>query len=982
MRILFVFLIVCTIANGQNHEKVLDSIKNLITDQSTIDEKISIHLDRLTYCYTNSVDSATFFKVMKEFEIEENCHDCPFIARNSLGHFYYTKNEFDKSEKYFERSIKESKSVCDYAYNNSLSWLTQINLNNGSYEKAKQNIDELIEYNKDENPEVRFNAYFLLGGIQREQGYSLSAINSFHNADSCTSLFKDNGFRFICKSKVYNNLGNTFREIKDYENAEYYINKGIESSENTKYKDEIPFLKMSLAILNADQKKYVESSIVLDSLEKTFERQSNFDYELGEVFFYKGICKHGLGEYKEALIHFEKAKRIYKAHGNFLTLAETIAYMANCYMELKELNKASILLDSAITIANEIEIEPIQISTLDYMIKLSVLNKEFEKSYELILVRDSLKQIIQNRIDKNRVIDRETQFQTQLKDEELKFLKASKELDDQKQKQKENILIGGIILTSIIGVMLFFLFRNRQNTNRKLKEIDTIKTRFFENISHEFRTPLTLIKLPLSQAIHNKEELDLKELNLMHNNASRLQNLIEDLLSLSELEAGKMEIKKSDQDPLVQAKTLSSQFDSYAESKGINYHKVIERNSIKATYDKSVVDKVLANLISNAIKYSETGGEVQVSVSIVDQKLVMKVSDKGDGISPADQEKIFERFYRVGETDEGKQGSGIGLALVKKLLEINSGTIEVTSKINEGSTFTASIPMENIVQLPFEPLPEKTKEKKYFNLKKEDLLESIELSDKPKLLITEDSKELLTYISTLFKEDFQLIDAKDGEEGMKKALEHVPDFIISDWMMPNKNGLEFCKDVKTNSITSHIPFLLLTAKSMVEDKIEGYDTGADAYFSKPFNFNELKARVNSLLKQRKLLYDKFSYSDIQLSGSSNNSLDIEFWQEFKSYLKQHIKESDLLSATQFSEHLGMSRMQLHRKLIALTGKNLSTFVKNQRMNLACELLKDKSLRISDVCYEIGYEDKSAFARVFKQEFGVTPTQFRKNLDES
>lgn len=966
------------IGNGQNHIQALDSIKNLITDKSTPKEKVEIHSIRLEYCSRNNIDSITFFKVLKEFESEENCPDCPYVARYNLGHYFYEKNDLEKSKKYFKRSVVESKSICDDAYNNSLAWLAQIDLNKGNYEKAKQSITQLIEYNRDKNPEARFNAYFLQAGIQREQGYTLSAISSFHYSDSCTSLFKNSDFKFVCKSKVYNNLGNTFREIKDYANAEYYLNKGIKFSLKTEQQDELPFLKLSKAILKADQKKYLKSIEALDSLEELFKKQEMFNYELGEVYFYKGICNLGLGKYKEAIAFFDRAKRIFQAFGNYLVYAESIAYKAHCHIELKELKKATILLDSAFSIANEIKIEPIQISTLEYMIKLNVLKKQFKRSYELIQIRDSLKENIQNRIDKNKVIDRETKFQAQLKEEELKLLKANQIINKEKNNRKSNILIGGIILSLLSGAVLFTLYRNRQKTAQKLKEIDKLKTNFFENISHEFRTPLTLIKLPLSQAINANKPIDVKELNLMHNNASRLQNLIEDLLSLSELEAGKMKIKKTAQDPLLQSKTLCSQFDSYAESKGINYQKVIERNSIKATYDKSVVDKVLGNLISNAIKYSEKGGEVQVSVAIIDQKLVMKVSDKGEGISPEDQAKIFERFYRVGDSDEGKQGSGIGLALVKKLIEINNGSIDVTSKINEGSTFTASIPLEHCVQLPFEEKSPAVENRVQVESEKENLLEIIELNDKPQILIAEDSKELLDYISALFKDDFQVIQAKDGEEGMHKALENVPDFIISDWMMPTKNGLDFCKSIKTNTITSHIPFLLLTAKSMVEDKIEGYETGADAYFAKPFNFKELQSRINGLLKQRQLLYEKFSNSDIPLSTPTTNSIDAQFWKDFKSYLKNNISNSEL-SANQFAEHLGMSRMQLHRKLTTLTGQSLSAFIKNQRMNLAVNLLKDAAYRISDVCYEVGYEDQSAFARAFKKEFGVTPTQYRDKL---
>lgn len=508
--------------------------------------------------------------------------------------------------------------------------------------------------------------------------------------------------------------------------------------------------------------------------------------------------------------------------------------------------------------------------------------------------------------------------------------------------------------------------------------MDATKSRFFENISHEFRTPLTLIKLPVIEALRLNRSLSNEQLNTVHNNASRLQNLIEDLLSLSEMEVGKTHTNITSQNPLKQASALSAQFNSYAESKQIRYHTHIVSNDQIADYDKKVVEKVLTNLISNAIKYTAKGGEVDVVAALNGQNLEIKVSDNGNGISEQDQDKIFDRFYQINEKDEGNQGSGIGLALVKKLLEVHHGNITVISKKGVGSTFIATLPIANIRKEIQKKELESDKGEIATSVTK-DLVSEVNLSDKPQLLIVEDNEELRDYIKDIFKDNYEVHTAQNGLVGLEMAIDFVPDFIISDWMMPEMNGIDLCQNIKTNNITSHIPFLLLTAKADVKHKIKGYETGADAYFSKPFNMEELKAKIDSLINQRKVLYEKYSDGNIPTNLSAN-SHDVNFWEEFKIHLKTNLSESELSTET-IAHALAVSRMQLHRKITALTGMSVGTLIRNQRMKQATRLLEDPKFRVSEICYEVGYDDSSSFTRAFKKEYGLTPTEYRKNVEK-
>lgn len=962
------------ISYGQS-ELNIDSIKNVLKVNKFKSVDLEINTIKKVceyYQYKNKDSTIKYARALENAGRKYNnangiFNGCFF----QYSHFYYS-GEFAKCLYPYLNSYKEIKLLDDAKVEVlALVKIAQIYSSIRHKDSSKYYINIALKTSIKENYELgKIMCYSHIGStFYSVQQLDSAMIYYLKGEKSCAVLNAPNNFcASICKmiAKIHVHKDEYDKAINKYliAQSQFKENGNIKAYNTTNTR---------IANVLTRIGEYDKAKQKLDSSYSYFKSKGYFPDLITCLFEMSNLAI----EQKSYTRNLEICKEIEQLHSkNEVHLSRSINNeFGKAYYFVGDFNRAILFLEKAYKEALNKENNSKQENALFYLCKAYSKAGQFEKSTEYYEKYIQVHEINEKLKSKEFTSDIEAKYQSKKQEQEIEILKSQNALAEEQKMNQLSLLISGVVISTLIGIIFFFLYYNKKKTSKKLQEIDLIKTRFFENISHEFRTPLTLIKLPLSQAISSNRELKEKDLNLMHNNASRLQNLIEDLLSLSELEAGKMKIKKTSQDPLVQINTLCSQFDSYAESKGISYQKVIERNSIKATYDKSVLDKVLSNLISNAIKYSENGGEVQVSAAVVDQSLVLKVSDKGDGISPEDQEKIFDRFYRVGESNNGKQGSGIGLALVERLLKINNGSIKLTSKINEGTTFTAIIPLEDIIQLPFEPYSKTASKKKGTKKNTMDLLENVDLSTKPKLLITEDNKELLEYISNLFKEDFQIINAVNGIEGMQKALEHVPDFIISDWMMPKRNGLEFCNEIKTNSITSHIPFLLLTAKSMVEDKIEGYEIGADAYFSKPFNFDELKSRINGLLKQRTLLYEKYRNLDAQLSAPVSNSLDVKFWEEFKNYLKTNIQDSEL-SSSKIATHLGMSRMQLHRKLTSLTGQNLSAFIKNQRMNLACELLKDKSYRISEVCYEIGYEDKSAFARAFKKEFGLTPTQYR------
>lgn len=946
-------------------------VSQLEVDYEFYKKKLNTHL-------SSNLDSLDFYlKELTHFYKENNHAKAEILYYNTIAQkfslkYSNTENDIDSFEFYLNKSIEVAK-INELHYSDHLYEIGYENIINCNSEKVLNYSEKLEKYYEKTNHErALVKSYTLKSTVF---SYCLneydSAILYYQNSLEMMRKIQDSGQIAI----LLENIGMTYLELEEYSKSIVFFEEALVIEQKIHSQFGEFFCKYQMARALYSLEKYALSEqYLLESYE--FFKKGNHIVQKSECANLLGLLYVNTKQFNKADKYINIALAHYSNNNNIPSLLSVYDTKAKLHFKEKEYEKCRKTLKKAIKLNEQTKILAFDIKFYELLYQSESKLGLHQDAFISLLYLDDLEDSINSNEQKLKIQEIEEKYENEKKEEQIKLLKSNSIIEKQRQRRKSNFLIGGIVLSSLIGLFLYLLYRNRQKTTNKLKEIDQLKTRFFENISHEFRTPLTLLRLPLSQAITNQRELCVKELNLMKNNTDRLLNLIEDLLSLSELELGKIKLNKSQQDPFLHSRTICSQFNSYAESKNLEYRKNIDSVSGVANYDKSILEKVLSNLITNAIKYSKTNGKVHVKVSYTENFLIIQVSDNGEGISKEDQKQIFERYYQIRGHEDGIEGSGIGLALVKKILENIGGDIEVKSKIGEGSTFIAKIPMEIKIDSLTTSNPLNQIKETQFENKGKDLLETQNIDDRPVLLIAEDSEELLQYTAELFKEEFQILTAKDGKEGLQKALKTVPDIIVSDWMMPNKNGLEFCKEIKSNSITSHIPFILLTAKSTVEDKIDGYETGADSYFSKPFDFNELTAKIFSVLKQRQLLYKKFSNEDMKLVSSTTNSYDIKFWKEFKIFLNDNISLANL-SASQIATHLGMSRMQLHRKLTALTGQNLSSFINNQRMQLAAKLLKDSAVRISEVSFKVGYEDSSAFSRAFKKEFGMSPTQFRE-----
>jgi signal transduction histidine kinase/ligand-binding sensor domain-containing protein/DNA-binding response OmpR family regulator len=520
----------------------------------------------------------------------------------------------------------------------------------------------------------------------------------------------------------------------------------------------------------------------------------------------------------------------------------------------------------------------------------------------------------------------------------------------------------------------------------KMHEVDELKSRFFANISHEFRTPLTLIFGPAKDVIEKTKEPDTKRnVGVIKRNASRLYSLVNQLLDLSKLESGKMKLEASEQDLILLLKGIFLSFTSFAERKKITLKfNTIEEN-LYVYIDRDKVEKIINNLLSNAFKFTPEGGRIDFKVEQLINEVEIGITDNGIGIPKERIDKIFDRFYQVdsSHTRQG-EGTGIGLALTKELVELHKGKIKVESKEGEGTTVSVQLPLgkdhlkpEEIVDKQVEEIIPETEELSEPLLDTENRKEKTDLdvlldTDKPLLLIVEDNSDVRSYIISHLEEDYRIQEAVDGEDGLEKALNHIPDLIISDVMMPKMDGFELCNKLKTDERTSHIPIIMLTAKATSKDKIEGYETGADDYIMKPFDADELKARIKNLIEIRRNLQKKFSENEYSIPKELS-SIDEQYLKKAFQVINEHLSEEEF-SVEQFCLEVGMSDVQNYRKLKALTGRSPSSFIRSIRLKKAKNMIEERRGTISEIAYSVGFGSPSYFTKCFKEEYGYLPSE--------
>lgn len=552
-----------------------------------------------------------------------------------------------------------------------------------------------------------------------------------------------------------------------------------------------------------------------------------------------------------------------------------------------------------------------------------------------------------------------------------------------------------LLYTLLLSIIVYFLRRyelGRVRLNERLKlemfrnesrdKLDKLKSHFFADISHELRTPLTLILGQIESVLETATSDDRAKLTIAQKHGTRLLLLTDQLLELSMLDAHNIQLRTSEHNIVSFIKSLVLSFEPIATSRDITLEFNSSDDQIYTSFDPDRLEQAICNLISNAFKFTGSPGVITVDVMKEDEEFIqIRVGDNGPGIDAGDLSLIFSRFYRgEGAVKRKNQGAGIGLAITKELVELHKGTITAENKLPSGAVFTLRLPLIHSIKDETSITSRAGAGLAASMLPLDDSMDIINgkvMETDTVILVIEDNEDVRAFIRQQLQDEYFIKETSDGIQGISVAQECIPDLIITDLMMPGADGFEVCQKLRSDLRTSHIPIIMLTARSGITDKLEGFEKGIDEFLTKPFNSQELRARIKNLLVQRTLLRSRFSTSTVfKPSEITTVPIDQVFLKKVLSLIEtnlaDHTYNIDLMA-----KEMNMSLSQLNRKLHALVGQPAGHILRSMRLQRAADLLKQKAETVAGICYAVGFNDHAYFSRAFKKQFGCTPSEYMK-----
>jgi signal transduction histidine kinase/DNA-binding response OmpR family regulator len=779
---------------------------------------------------------------------------------------------------------------------------------------------------------------------------------------------------------AYNNLANVFADQKQYHKAiEYYeLALGIVTELHFK-----PGISACFANLGATYSTLKQNDRAIPYLNKAWNLKEETGDILGagRVLRTLGQVYQDKKDYQQAELSYQQAFEFAMEVGNIQDASKAEFGLAQIGYYLNDFGKSISLAENVIAnleVAQDLELiaDAHQLLAQAYQ-KENELGKALAHSNKYIVLTDSLYN--------NSIIsisrDLEAKYQNEQNAQEIALLASERDLQEvqlQNRINERNGIIAFALVSVLIGGLLYNQYRIKQRTNIELRELDRVKSDFFANISHEFRTPLTLIKGPIEQ-MEQQPDLAVEKdtIKMIRRNTNKLLQLVNQLLDLSRIDKGSLRLNPTEGDVYKCLRVAASSFNSHAAHRNINYRVDIPTDVLWASLDREKLEVILYNLIGNAFKFSEDKSTISISAIYDGSELQIVINDSGKGIPDEKIPFIFDRFYQVdSSSSREKEGSGIGLALTKELIALMDGSITVKSEIGRGSSFRIHIPVQKIKNGMGNQIEQ------YQNPEPELFSQPIEIREydhRPleTILVVEDNRDMRQFIRTHLIHTYRVLEARDGLEGKDIALSLSPELIITDLMMPGLDGIELCQILKSDIHTSHIPVIMLTAKAGIDNKLKGLETGADDYLIKPFNARELQVRVRNLILQRKKLRDHYGQRTFQIDPKeiTANSLDEKFVKQLLDTLEIQYANPEF-SARQLQQTLNMSRMQLHRKLKALTNEAPGELIRNFRLKRAEQLLAKKTDTVTQIAYSVGFNNISYFAKCFKEYYGVVPSKYK------
>lgn len=784
----------------------------------------------------------------------------------------------------------------------------------------------------------------------------------------------------------FNGIGKVYQHTGDFDKGLNYLLRALEINEN----DERAALRnlLNIGVIHQKRGNYEEAIAYYKDALKIAESTDEKELEailVGNI----GSTMMQQGQLKLAMVYLQKSLELKEKNGDHRRTLHTLNDIAEARLLIGDAETARNIAEKVVRLAKEYE-EGNQLRYGYFNLSRSYRKLgDYENAYSFLRRYEAVKDSLFG-IEKAQLINRlQIGYETEKKDEAILLLQRESEIA---ASQKKIYLLTGLIVLILLGGLSIHQ-RLQSTRNRELlekeKEVDRLKSSFFANISHEFRTPLSLILGPLETMLsENPDAARRYQLGMIKKNAARLLRLINQILELSKLESGRLRLKAKNADIMPVIKGVMGSFRSLADTREISLTLEAEEENIPLYFNQPQVETILINLIGNAFKFSEEGGRIVVKVeqkknSGKPDELEIQVIDKGEGISPEDVAHIFDRFYQAGQAKASHYGgTGIGLALTKELVELHHGRITVESERGVGTKVSVCLPLgsshlegDQIVE-EGDQLDTPTFENKELFVESDEALPAVKGQvdlEKPLVLIIDDNEDVRNYLRSILQDAFNLLEAADGKEGVEIAKMQVPDLVICDVMMPRMDGYEACRYLKQEEVTSHIPVILLTAKASVDSRLKGHETEADLYLCKPFVPKELLICVHNLIQSRKKLRERYNKQVVlKPRDIAINSADELFLERLLEVVGDNF-EDEGFGVDEMSKAMALSRSQLHRKLQALTNESCSQFIRTYRLQRAMALLKKRHASISEIAFMVGFGSPSYFNRCFLKHYGRTPS---------
>lgn len=974
-------------------EPQIDSIKQSLT--SVQDTQLANSYIRLASSLYISDDDALDYshKLVKLSDSIQYRHG---LVRGYyiIGHINHYKKHFEEAIGYYKKGLKVS--LDDQVDEDIL--------------KGYNYISTSLFYLEEWDSAHHYNSFYREAAIRAGDSITLAYTYSKEGSYLFNQNLIDLSIQSHLKaSKICEKLRDTIGLIDEFgtlamilerkgenEDAIGYYRKAIDIGQGSSFYHRTVAPLSNLAILFLEEKLLdsVEAKLLLA---KKYLNEEEAIYSLGRDVVRED--KHTLttlycnlrvaqGRYQEALDIGEALLKAQKELLEQRSYGSILFALSRANLGLKRYVLAEKQAQEALTIRKELQTMDDYLDVLLHLAELEYERSNFKKAYQYRESLASLKDSLNEKENKKAYKALMLEYETERKENEISRLTQAQLVS----RSRRNLLMGSLIGLFILGLGLVLFLRFRVVKNKELweqgMELHKIKSRFFTQISHELRTPLTLILGPLSQMkeTHAQSE-DMVKISMMERNAQRLLHLVNQVMDLSKLQAGKLELHAAPVSLNTQLKYIFSSFDSKAEVKKLDYQLSLPDEDVELYLDVDKFHQIVSNLLSNGCKFTPEDGRLHMSARNLEQKVEVTLTDNGPGIPPEQLIHVFDPYFQADgahQTDEA--GTGIGLALTKELVELHGGTIVAESEVGSGSRFILTFrrgkdhlteEQINYLRMPEENLPKMEVPIEQVG-KERQIIPN--MADAPLILLAEDIPDMREFIRSVLETNFRLIFAPNGEEALKMAKEETPDIIISDIMMPIMDGIAFIKELKTNKLTDHIPVIFLTAKSSMEDRLTGWEHMAQAFLTKPFNPRELLLVIQSALEGQKNLQYRFRGEVILKPAEvAISSQEAQFLTKLTDFLEANIDHSEL-SIEELASEMALSRSQFNRKLKALTNKTPTLFVRNFRLQRAKQLLEQGFGNVSEVADAVGFSSLAYFSRIFSEEFGKSPSQWLVNKE--